>query len=120
MPSYMRRNGAILIGSRDDFTQWCMPYGWWVCAEGREVLFDRDYCPICQRMPGAAPSMADPNERVRWVKQDWFYDDAKTGERKKAASLAALAAWDFVEPVMSQIDEMASTFIKQAYGTTLS
>jgi len=29
-----------------------VPYGRWVCADGREVIFNREYWPILQRYPG--------------------------------------------------------------------
>ena len=54
-----------------------LPYGKWTCADGREVLFNREYQPIWQRR-GNEVSAADPNEWVEWVEQAWFYDDAKS------------------------------------------
>jgi hypothetical protein len=41
------------------------PYGIWRCADGREVLFNRQYWPILQRYPGGKPKPADPNEWIR-------------------------------------------------------
>jgi hypothetical protein len=67
------------------------PYGKWTCADGREVLFNRFYKPILQRMPGSSPEDADPTERVLWIKQEWFYDD-RTADKVQAAA-DALRKW---------------------------
>jgi hypothetical protein len=37
-----------------------LPYGIWICADGREVLFNRAYSPIWQRSPGQLAEPADP------------------------------------------------------------
>lgn len=51
-----------------------LPYGLWLCRDGRVVLFNRRYQPIWQRDPQGRVSRADPDE---WVKhicgQNWFY-----------------------------------------------
>jgi hypothetical protein len=53
-----------------------LPYGVWVCADGRQVLFNRDYLPIWQRRGiGHYGTEADPFEWVHWVRQGWFFDD---------------------------------------------
>jgi hypothetical protein len=83
--------------------RWSLPYGIWTCADGREVLFDRRYCPICQRRPRSTPSLADPIEWVTFVTERNFYNDGTPEPQKKANALAALEEWDFVEPVMAQI-----------------
>jgi hypothetical protein len=67
MQKYICRDGRERICSRETFIRWQMPYGIYYCADGREVLFDRDYVPICERLPGMFPRMADPGE---WVKKD--------------------------------------------------
>ena len=46
------------------FIRWEMPYGCYYCADGREILFDHNDKPICQRYPGQAPTFADAAERV--------------------------------------------------------
>lgn len=55
-----------------------LPYGKWTCANGREVLFNRAYGPIWQRVPLAAGGwlvkVADAQERVHFAKQEWFFD----------------------------------------------
>jgi hypothetical protein len=52
-----------------------LPYGKWTYADGREVLFNRNYKPIWQRRPGQAAEAADPEERVPFERQKWFYTD---------------------------------------------
>jgi hypothetical protein len=52
-----------------------VPYGRWVCGDGREVLFNRCYQPIWQRRPGAPAEPANPDEWVPWITQAWFWDD---------------------------------------------
>ena len=34
------------------------PYGAYVCADGRQVLYDRHYKPIWQRRPGQPATVA--------------------------------------------------------------
>jgi hypothetical protein len=51
-----------------------LPYGVWRCADGREVLFNRDYQPFLQRLAGV---VSDAQlERVSFVDQRWFYRDS--------------------------------------------
>src|SRR5260221_9743901 len=79
-------DAAIAIGAdlsplrgetRADCRYWLLhevlPYGRWICADGREILFSRGYKPLWQRYPGGPATRADPHERVKFVKQIWFY-----------------------------------------------
>lgn len=54
-----------------------LPYGKWTCADGREVLFNRKYEPIAQRIPGSQATSADADERVAFEREEWFYDDGR-------------------------------------------
>jgi hypothetical protein len=80
------------------------PYGKWTCADGREVLFNRQYWPILERRPGEKPKPANPSERIPWKQQDYFFDDGNSPwlrrRRKVAADTLArcnrvLAEWGF-------------------------
>lgn len=52
-----------------------LPYGKWTCADGREVIFNREYQPILQRKDGVL-SYADRNERLPdIVLHEYYYDD---------------------------------------------
>jgi hypothetical protein len=69
-----------------------VPYGRWTCADGREVLFDRHYHPISQKLNGVI-SRADPSEVVTGiVRREFFYDD-DTYHQRRERSLAALRRW---------------------------
>ncbi len=70
-----------------------LPYGLWVCANDRELLFDRNYCALWQRSPGGPVTRADPTEFVDWVQQDHFHDDGTPWRVKRERQLAVLAAW---------------------------
>jgi hypothetical protein len=61
------------VNKADLFRLW-LPYGLWTCADGREVLFNRAYRPIWERVNGVT-KRGDEKERVKWVKQKWFFDD---------------------------------------------
>jgi hypothetical protein len=52
-----------------------LPYGLWVCGDGREVLFNRFYRPIWQRMPGMVAEKADQGEWVLWTEQRFLFGD---------------------------------------------
>ena len=47
---------------------WRLPYGQWVTADGREVLFNRRYVPIWQRHPGQAAEAIEP-QHIDWQEQ---------------------------------------------------
>jgi hypothetical protein len=80
------------------------PYGKWTCADGREVLFNRQYWPILERRPGEKAKPANPSEWVRWTSQDYFFDDANSPWDRRRWKVAAdtlarcnrvLAEWGF-------------------------
>ena len=101
-PPYMRRKGATLHASRQEFIRWQLPYGLWRCVDGREVLFDRDYCPICERSPDKSPQLADPHEFVRCiVHQEWFYNDATPRPKRREIAKAKLIEWGLLKVVFS-------------------
>src|SRR6267378_6694541 len=54
--------------------RWRMPYGMWTTADGREILFNRDYQPIWQRRPGCTAKQIEP-QWIDYVKERWFFDD---------------------------------------------
>ena len=52
-----------------------LPYGQWTCADGREVLFNREYRAIWERHNGVV-KRSNPNEWVESiVVEDHFYND---------------------------------------------
>lgn len=56
-----------------------LPYGKWTCADGREVLFNRAYFPLYEKMPGEPPTFVrPPYQHVPFVRQEWFYDDGNS------------------------------------------
>ena len=80
------------------------PYGKWTCADGREVIFNREYWPILERRPGENAKPANPNEWIPWKEQDYFFDDVNSPwqrlRRKAAADTLArcnrvLTEWGF-------------------------
>ncbi len=47
------------------FYRWTvLPYGCWVCEDGRQVLFNRRYQPLWQRQGAGPPEPADCHERI--------------------------------------------------------
>jgi crotonobetainyl-CoA:carnitine CoA-transferase CaiB-like acyl-CoA transferase len=85
-------SGRVFIASPAKFYRWTvLPYGCWVCEDGREVLFNRFYEPIWQRRGGNAEP-ADCHERVGHARQSWFYTDADE-RAKRTKAIAGLAAW---------------------------
>jgi hypothetical protein len=102
MTVFRDHRGGQYFFTKAAFRQCLLPYGCYHCADGREVLFDRQYRPICQRYPGQAPTLAEPGEWVHWVRQEWFYDDGARSRRVKIAE-AKLMEWGMLEPVMERI-----------------
>jgi hypothetical protein len=96
--SNANRAGSLAVAidhRRTKFERWraMCPYGQWTTAEGREILFNRDYCPILQRWPGEYAFPADPTEWVPWVKQKWFYNDGTPREFINTIVNAVLVDW---------------------------
>jgi hypothetical protein len=54
-----------------------LPYGAWVTQDGTVVLFDRDYCPLHRRSPGAtSPTALTGSEWVvNIVSETFLYTD---------------------------------------------
>lgn len=77
----MRR--MIGLSHAEQARRWTLPYGMWTCADGREVLFNREYCPIWQRYPGKPAEKADSDEWVSWVKQQYLFDGREIWGRTK-------------------------------------
>lgn len=85
------------------------PYGVWLTADGRELLFDRRYRPLLERQPGRPATAADPLEWVAAIVEErWLYSDADSpksaapgaaaARRRCAAALAAFEAGDPLDP----------------------
>lgn len=67
-----------------------LPYGKWICQSGREVLFNRRYKPIWQRVDGIT-SPADQDERVEDIaEENWLYDDGNPPWRQVATLRSCL------------------------------
>jgi hypothetical protein len=49
-----------------------LPYGKWTCTGGREVIFNREYQPIAQRVNGVV-SYVDRNEWVENIEHTQYY-----------------------------------------------
>ncbi|MCL1863617.1 MAG: hypothetical protein FWF78_08630 [Defluviitaleaceae bacterium] len=64
-----------------------LPYGRWVCSDGREVLFNRFYEPIWERnanINNNQPFRADPHEWIEnIVEAVSYYDDGSPPYRGK-------------------------------------
>ena len=80
-------------GTALDVWRFMRPYGIWACADGRQVLFNRDYLPILERYPGQPCHAANPREWVRWIKQNWLYNDGTPREQVAARIDFVLALW---------------------------
>jgi hypothetical protein len=65
----------MLIRAKQPLRQ-ILPYGLWTLADGRQVLFNRGYKPIWERMPGEKATAADPDWWVPWSKQQWLFGDS--------------------------------------------
>jgi hypothetical protein len=82
---------------RIEYMKAVLPYGMWTCADGRQVLFNRRYKPIWQRYPGHPATVAEVEEWVPWIRQEWFYHDGNSPWRYAVGLRSCgkvLAAWD--------------------------
>lgn len=76
--------------------RWSLPYGVWTCRDGREIIYDRRYRPIAQRLPGQPPSLV----RDHWVtdisSRHWLYDDATPEAEKLRRAKQILTDWGLI------------------------
>lgn len=78
-----------------------LPYGKWTCADGTEVLFSRDYCPLWTRSPDGHVSAIAPDRWVSFEKQIWYFDDTNLPWRNKKSfdkSFGILIEWGVHTP----------------------
>lgn len=50
-----------------------IPYGKWTCADGTEVLFNRDYCPLWARSLDGEVIPIDPDTWINYVGESLYY-----------------------------------------------
>lgn len=70
-----------------------MPYGKYICADGSEVLFNRDYNPLWGKTPDGSVIALEPDT---WIDHDdsvYFYYGVDSNEIKHSKSMAILKEW---------------------------
>ncbi len=88
MPKYTSTTGREVWCSRGEMERMDhLPYGKWTCEDRREVLFNRFYEPIYQRIRMGVTESADRKEWVQWKHQEWFYDDTYSEILAKNAAI---------------------------------
>lgn len=98
---YSPGRGSPILCSPSLFLCWAFhPYGIWTTEAGREVLFNRFYEPIWERLPDGTVRKADGGEWIPWVSQRWLYDDGASQAAAKKTSLQTLVAWGLPEPTL--------------------
>ena len=97
MTVYLSRTKRRMICNPGEMRRWNnLPYGRWICADGREVLFNRFYEPILQKqLNGICLIEADAHEWVPFVQQEWFYDDGHVEKEKRTLARRALRSRGF-------------------------
>ncbi len=72
------RTAWPLPSLRTQFERWRfhVPYGYWDCADGRQVIFNRRYNPLWQKYPGSPACRAVWCEWVDWTGQTFFFNDS--------------------------------------------
>ncbi len=108
MPVYVDPsvNATITVEPQEALRWLEMPYGSWTCDDGREVLFNRIWCPIWER--GASDTVWRRADRREWVdrktKQTFFYSDGQDAESdKQTKAQAALAMRGLTLPALSEL-----------------
>ncbi|WP_316846432.1 DUF5623 domain-containing protein [Pedobacter psychrodurus] len=78
-----------------------LPYGKWKCEDGREVLFNRDYCPIWEKFPDGNVRTIAPNTYVAHEESEFYYDDGSAPYYDNASTeencVSVLKAWGVEE-----------------------
>lgn len=55
-----------------------LAYGMWTEGDGSRVLFSRDYAPLWRLQDGRRAVRTSPWERIKFEKQEWFWNDVST------------------------------------------
>jgi hypothetical protein len=94
--------GKFVLAAGTQFERWrfWVPYGQWTCADGRLVLFNRNYTPIYERRPDALGRVADHSEWVEWLRQEFFFNDGNS-----PVSWWYVPAWEW-QPVVRHINKL--------------
>lgn len=94
-----RREERRETRGQSKYIQWrrMFPYGRWTCADGREVLFNRDYVAILERLPGEQSKAITVFEWVEFIKQEWFYTDSTPQTVRRKRVNAVLQEWGLPE-----------------------
>jgi hypothetical protein len=78
---YAGRHEVTLLKEKPDFNQFkpqrlLLPYGKWICEDGTEVLFNRDYAPIWRKTPKGDITKIDADTWVEHIdRSEGYYDD---------------------------------------------
>lgn len=87
-----------------------LPYGKWTCADGTEVLFNRDYCPIWYKTPTGKVGTLDPDTWISYVETNHYYNDGqipwrKNSKGKREQCTAVLKEWgvDHLRPKIMEL-----------------
>ena len=69
-------------------------YGKWTTRNGREVVYNRRYRPLWERVSSGAPwQRANPREWVREIDgHEWFYNDGHDKRQKVSRAKSAMQA----------------------------
>ncbi len=73
-----------------------LPYGRYIARDGREILFNRAYQPIWEKLPNGEIRRANPHEWIDWVRQAWLELGSMRYE-KSARAAYRKALRDFFE-----------------------
>lgn len=113
--------------ARFDPMRFVLPYGVWTCADGREVLFNREYRAIWERLPDGSVREADPDKWVPFKTQLLYFQDGNPPwfDRKSHQFCEdILSSWDLPERIALYPDQilkhMGWQTHQQIYGTFIS
>lgn len=77
-----------------------LPYGKWKCADGREILFNRDYCPIWERSSDGVVTPIRPDVHVDRSDSEFYYNDGTAPYKNNSLTikrcLSVLEDWGVV------------------------
>ena len=103
--TYSLRNVSVLKKQPDikDFKpmRLYLPMGKWNCADGKEILFNRDYCPLWERSVTGEVTAISPEINVAYVESEFYFDSGcapyKGYDETLEICLSVLRDWDVLE-----------------------
>ena len=101
-----------------------LPYGKWICSDGTQVLYNRDYCPLWVKGPDGKVASIDADYWIDYKKDEYYFEGSQApwyGVKTKKymeRCIAELQTWG-VEHEVSELMKRLPTAIADGDASML-